>query len=172
MFCVLHPIGAQFLQMFRRLGRDVSKRFAYPGRSRQYQPIDALGMLDGERLRDQAAERPAPDMRFLDAEGLDQRGSIVTHILERIGLPRIACVAGITLVISDDGEALFKLGGEAAQTSNGRLPHRASARSADPFRFARRRWLCRWLPTDSWRLIPSMSFVSVVCYRPPVERQK
>ena len=90
LFCVLHPIGAQFLQMSRGLRRDVGKRFAYPDRSRQYQPIDALGMLDGERLRDQAAERRAVYMRFLDAEGFDQRGSIVTHILERIGLPRIA----------------------------------------------------------------------------------
>ena len=66
-------------------------------------------MVDGERLRDQTAKK-IRDMRFLDAEGLNQRGSIVTHILERVGLPD--CVyrqnrAGLTM-----GEALFKLGGE------------------------------------------------------------
>ena len=113
LFCVSFPIGAEFLHNVSLCSGAISaKRFAYPDRSRQHQSIDALGMLDGERLRDQAAERRAVYVRFLDAEGLDQRGSIVTHILERIGLPGLPRFSGIALIVSDDREALFKLGGE------------------------------------------------------------
>jgi len=51
-------------------------------------------------------------MCFLDVEPPNQRRSIVTHILEHAGLPRIARTFRITVVVSDDGGPLFKPGGE------------------------------------------------------------
>src|SRR5215470_2391436 len=69
-------------------------------------------MADGKRLRNQTTERGAVDVCFLQAEPFDQRRCIVAHVFERVGLAGIARVAGIALIVSDDREALFKLGGQ------------------------------------------------------------
>jgi hypothetical protein len=68
LFCVLHPIGTEFVHAPRGLRRDLGQRSADPDRCCQHQPINALGVVDSERLCDQTAEGGAVDVRLPDTE--------------------------------------------------------------------------------------------------------